>query len=193
MYDNFDRLGNQKYMPQMVPGYTGYVPKALNHFGNRYAESCHFAITKFKYSQDEYHKKMEEMKKCNHLQSSTVPSTPLKPIATKPKAYLPMIAKHHSISPFHMPDGHPQKYLMSGYTGFVPKKQKYIGQGYPIITHHALKEHSQDCKRLEDSLKAPVALDRPVKVVKQVPLLYKKGQGLLPRYTGHIPGTVFGM
>ena len=177
-------------MPQMVPGYTGYIPKALNHFGSRYAESCHYAISAFKTDQDTYRKKMEGTRRHGHIQSSSAPATPLKPIAQEAKPYLPLYSKqkYSTISPFNMPDGHPQKYFMSGYTGFIPKQQKYMGEGYPIITTKALQEHALECEKLEELMKAPVVLDHPPPVVKQAPLLFKKGQGLLPRYTGHIPG-----
>ena len=177
-------------MPQMVPGYTGYIPKGLNHFGKRYAETCHYAVTGFKKDQQQYKNKMEEIRG-GRIKSSSVPvsvQTPLKPIAPKPKAYLPMYAKQHSISPFYMPDGHPQKYFMSGYTGFIPKTQKYIGQGYPIITRNALREHAQECERLEVSFKTPVILERTPQPTSSTSILYKKGRGLMPHYTGHIQG-----
>lgn len=114
---------------------------------------------------------------------------PLKPVAPTAAPYMPVYTKHYTVSPSEIPHGEPDKYFISGYTGFVPRQQKYIGQGYPIITHRALTEHGNECKRLQQVLSAPVTLNRPSVPVKPVPLLYKKGQGLLPRYTGHIPGT----
>ena len=171
----------------MVPGYTGYIPKALHNFGNRYAESCHYAVSAFKNDQRKYDNKVAEMSSINHIQSSSV-TGPLTPIANKAKVYLPMFTKQHSISPYYMPNGHPLKYFISGYTGFVPKQQKYIGQGYPIITRHALQDHAHSVQQLDQSLAAPVIIDRPLRPIKPTPLLYKKGQGLLPRYTGHVQG-----
>ena len=172
----------------MVPGYTGYIPKALGCYGNRYAESCHFAISNFKSDQSKHENKREDMRTHRHVQFSTAPPTPLRPVAPKADAYLPQLTRRHTVSPLSLPEGHPGRHFISGYTGFVPKHQHYIGQGYPIITRQALEEHSGDCRRLEESLNAPVVLHRPSKWVKPTPILYKKGQGLLPRYTGHITG-----
>ena len=181
---DFHSFGNQKYVPQMVPGYTGYIPKGLNHFGSRYAESCHNAISAFKEDKKQYKIGLDK-----GLSSSRL-NTPLKPISSRPKPYLPMYNKQHSISPFFMPSGHPQKYFMSGYTGFIPKVQQYLGQGYPIITRHALQEHAQESEKLEASKYAPVILERQPQCNPPLSVLYTKGQGLMPHYTGHIPGIL---
>lgn len=67
-------------------------------------------------------------------------NTPLYPVNSKAKPYLSSFAKQHTtMSPYNMPDDHPHKYYMSGYTGFVPKARKYLGQGYPVITRSALQ------------------------------------------------------
>lgn len=113
---------------------------------------------------------------------------PLQPIAPKPKPYLPAYAKQHSISPYYMPDDHPQKYYMSGYTGFVPKARKYLGQSYPIITRHALQEHCAEEKRLAATWNAPVKVFRPQELTKSSIVIYPNDTGLVPHYTGHIPG-----
>lgn len=134
---------------------------------------------------------MAEMRKgrsSGHPSSPQPLDTPLKPIASRPKPYLPAYSKQHSISPFFMPNGHPEKYFMSGYTGFIPKAQKYIGQSYPIITCNALQEHFRECERLEASLQEPVVLQRPRQTAPPTSILYSKGCGLMPHYTGHIPG-----
>ena len=114
--------------------------------------------------------------------------TPLKPIAVRPKPYLPAYTKQHSISPYYMPNGHPDKYFMSGYTGFIPKTQKYIGQSYPIVTGNALQDHFKECEKREASLQAPVVLDQPLLTPCPTSILYSSGSGFIPNYTGHIPG-----
>ena len=115
-------------------------------------------------------------------------TTPLPPISSKPKPYLPSYAKQHSISPFYMPDDHPQKYYMAGYTGFVPKARKYFGRGYPNITRQALQEHSSEDKRMEQSQLEPVRVFRPQEQTKSSIGIYPRDTGLVPHYTGHIPG-----
>lgn len=115
-------------------------------------------------------------------------TTPLQPIAAKPKPYLPGYAKQHSISPYYMPDDHPQKYYMSGYTGFVPKARKYLGQSYPIISRQALQEHAAEEKRLARSWNEPVRVFRQEKRTRSSSAIYPRDVGLMPHYTGHIPG-----
>ena len=114
--------------------------------------------------------------------------TPLKPISPHPKPYLPAYTKQHSVSPFHLPNGHPDKHFMSGYTGFVPKAQKYIGRSYPIITATALQDHFNECERQEALMSAPVVLNRPPATPHKTNILYSSGSGFIPNYTGHIPG-----
>ena len=87
-----------------------------------------------------------------------------------------------------MPVGHSQKFFMSGYTGFVPKARKYLGQGYPIITRKALHEDAIESSRLEAARHAPVVVNRQSELLVPLSVLYTKGQGLMPHYTGHIPG-----
>ncbi len=176
---------------------TGYIPKSLHNFGCRYAESCHSAISSFEQDQHRHQGKINEMRTMAKFQSdpsaepgSTLAqnTTPLQPIAPRPKPYLPSYGKQHSISPFYMPDDHPQKYYMSGYTGFVPKARKYLGQSYPIITRKALQENSAVEKRLAASLTEPVKVFRPQQQVKSSIGIYPTDTGLVPHYTGHIPG-----
>ena len=174
----------------MVPGYGGYIPKSMHYFGSRYAESCHYAISAFKDDQNHYEAKAKNMRKgiVAVRGSPKSQTTPLTPVAKHPKPYLPAYIRKNSISPHHVPSGDPQKHFMSGYTGFVPKAQKYLGQGFPIISHQALSEHAGECKRLSQLANTPVVLEQPMAAAPPSRLLYAKGQGLIPNYTGHIPG-----
>ena len=89
--------------------------------------------------------------------------------------------------------------FMSGYTGFVPKARKYLGQGYPIISQQALSEHFSEKDRLDRLKSAPVETGRVTGTLaradtahpKAGSLLYPKSSGLVPRYTGHIPSHRF--
>ena len=167
----------------MVPGYTGYIPKKLNYFGSRYAETSLFAISDFKTDREQRKEKMKNI--CNT--PGSVHLTPLNNRSAKP--YPPMYTKQHPVSPFVMPIGHPQKYFMSGYTGFVPKARQYLGQGYPIITQRALHEDATESARLELAKCTPVKLNKKIDPLLPSSMLYTKGQGLMPHYTGHIPGN----
>ena len=115
-------------------------------------------------------------------------TTPLKPVSDTPIFYLPPYAKQHSISPFYMPDDHPQKHFMSGYTGFVPKARKYLGQSYPTITRSALQDFAGEEKKMRATWGAPVRVFRPEEKTKSLATVYRPNCGLMPHYTGHIPG-----
>ena len=118
-------------------------------------------------------------------------TTPLMPIAEKAKPFLPAYSKKHSTSPFALPYGHSNKYFMSGYMGFVPRLEKYFAQGYPINTKRALVEFAEDGIRLQKSQEKPFTVESPAEE-KTAPggqsMIYPKSMGLIPHYTGHIPG-----
>ena len=77
---------------------------------------------------------------------------------------------------------------MSGYTGFVPKAQKYLGQSYRTITRRALQDFAGEEKRMREMKNAPVSVARPEIRGKALATVYPRDSGLMPHYTGHIPG-----
>lgn len=170
----------------------------MHHYGCRYAETCHYAISSFEADQQKHKFSMTELQNLSKLQedpsarqesTNAQNTTPLKPVSATPIFYLPPYAKQHSISPFYMPDGHPEKYFMSGYTGFVPRARNYLGQSYPIITTHALQDFAGEEKRMRATWGAPVRVFRPEVKSKSLATIYRQNSGLMPHYTGHIPGT----
>ena len=62
--------------------------------------------------------------------------------------------------------------------------------GYPIITHEALNEFTDDTKRLNHIKQEPITIHRPDQPVKDSKLIYPVESGLVPHYTGHIPGKI---
>ena len=107
----------------------GFIPKGEHYFGKRYADTCLSAIADFQTDQNSNRKKKQELRSIADLQSGrTVPrdvlpqdtqlmtkhKTPLKAIAEKPKEYYNIREEQHSLSPYIMPNDHPQKYRMSG-------------------------------------------------------------------------------
>ena len=75
-----------------------------------------------------------------------------------------------------------------GYTGFVPRARGLIGSGYPIITHNALNEFTDDLLRIKESENRPIDLGPMKPVHKPTKPIYPVESGLVPHYTGHIPG-----
>ncbi|KAJ3604828.1 hypothetical protein NHX12_026880 [Muraenolepis orangiensis] len=123
----------------MIPGYTGFVPKRHKYFAQTYAKTCRQALADF--SQDQKSKVQ--------LRTAVVPvvayrnpafkvnklNTPLntgRNELTPPKIWTPLG------SPYLMEEGSPHKYYISGFTGYVPKSRFLIGRGYPATTNEAL-------------------------------------------------------
>ena len=77
---------------------------------------------------------------------------------------------------------------VTGYTGFVPRARPRLGMGYPIITHEALNEFTSDTKRLTDIKEQGITIHREERPIKDSRLIYPVESGLVPHYTGHIPG-----
>lgn len=173
----------------MVPGYTGYIPRQqLHFFGSRYANTSRCAIEDFHTERYRHKLLRDEIGTARFVTSDRGLKTPLAPVSAYPEPYPPMYKKTHSVSPFSLPICHPQKYFMSGYTGFVPKARKYLGEGYPIITRTALTEDAYESARLQKAKHTPVALNKQPQPLSSLPLLYMYGKGLMPHYTGHVPG-----
>ena len=113
-------------------------------------------------------------------------TTPLRPIRAKAEPFY--LTPRKVESPHYAPDSAPSKYQISGYMGFVPKTQRYLGEGYPIITSKALREHDSETERMNRSYVEPVVVRRPPGKPAPSVILYPKTTGLVPRYMGHIPG-----
>jgi len=185
--------------------FSGYIPKGEHYFGKPYADTCLSAIASFQSDQLKHHRKIRDLRTIAELQRgkevppelvskdtmiTTKYKAPLQPIAVKPKAYYSPHALQHSLSPFIMSDDDPKKFLMSGYTGFVPRARGEMGMGYPLLTNKALCEFTNESERLRRVKDLPVVVERPeIKIVDTKPI-YMKDSGQVPHYTGHVPGKV---
>lgn len=50
-------------------------------------------------------------------------------------------------SPYSMDDRDPQKFFMSGFTGYVPRARFLFGSSFPVLTNQALQEFGQKYSR----------------------------------------------
>ena len=89
-----------------------------------------------------------------------------------------------------MSNDDPKKFLMSGYTGFVPRARGEMGVGYPLLTNKALCEFTNESDRLKRVKDLPVIVERPVIKIVDTKPIYTKDSGQVPHYTGHVPGKV---
>ncbi|XP_063067358.1 ciliary microtubule inner protein 2B [Engraulis encrasicolus] len=184
----------RRHMEHMTPGYTGFVPRSQNYFAHTYAETCREALTEFQCTQKGGAKlSAYDLPPISKKQGilDVKPwklNTPLPAIAREPAPYIPQDPFKPRGSPYNMDNSSPHKYFISGYTGYVPKSRFLIGSGYPITTNKALVEFTHD-QSLAHAPAATVRLsgDRPV----ATPTIYHSRRGLLPSYTGHVPGYKF--
>lgn len=197
--------GDQKLHEQMIPGYTGFIPRSEHFYGKRYAVNCLGAISDFESDNRKYKQNADQMRLVEAVQSgkidkTAVPNlppirsryiTPLKSVATDAKPYISPSMTRSAESPFYMANDNEMKRFMSGYTGFVPRARPRLGMGYPIITHEALNEFTSDTSRLNDLKSQPITIHRPEAKVHDSKLIYPVESGLVPHYTGHIPGQKF--
>lgn len=74
--------------------------------------------------------------------------------------------------------------------GYVPKLKFHIGQGYPGLTHVALNEFTDAVAQSKAAATAPVRLEQVREERRDPVTIYPDTSGLIPRYTGHIPGEL---
>lgn len=79
-------------------------------------------------------------------------------------------------------------YILAGYTGFVPKARGLLGLGYPVLTNIALKEFQDEMDSHRTNGSKPVVVQREDMTLTDTKPIYPAESGLVPHYTGHIPG-----
>lgn len=182
-----------------IPGYTGFIPRAQHFFAKTYSEICKEARSSF--AQQRLGSAHEEQERRTRLLCQDPaqdrddppepgnhqghPATGAAAAATAPCA-LPC-AFWAQGSPYSMEDDDPRKYFISGFTGFVPRARFLIGTGYPITTNRALLEFSQMTLRKGGRS----GTEKGGAVLSPLGKTYPADGGLLPRYTGYVPGYKF--
>ncbi|KAM8961500.1 ciliary microtubule inner protein 2B [Pelodytes ibericus] len=199
------RLGDQKLSWSMIPGYTGFIPKSQNFFAKTYTETSKEALTDFQRDQLRLESLRRNQSLVNNLQSGQQQPhtenekrmirsryrTPLPTLSKDPAPYQPQTDFQSYTSPFYMEDGNPQKYFISGYTGYVPRSRFFIGSGFPVTANRAMVEFGHMTLR-----KGLIPMDHRESQEKDGLHLdqghiYPEELGLLPRYTGYVPGYKF--
>ncbi|KAM4051199.1 ciliary microtubule inner protein 2B [Anomaloglossus baeobatrachus] len=198
------RLGDQKLAWSMIPGYTGFIPRSQKFFAKTYAETTRDALIDFHKEQDQQQRHLKEQILVNKLQSGQqVPGTkherqlltakyrtPLPALSKEPTHYISPNAFQIQVSPYYMEDEDPNKYFISGYTGYVPRSRFLIGTSYPITTNRAMTEFGQ--MTLQKGYKLGDQESGEVNNLQSDQSnIYLEQLGLLPRYTGYVPGYKF--
>ncbi|XP_068781502.1 ciliary microtubule inner protein 2B-like [Struthio camelus] len=201
--------GTQSLSSIIIPGYTGFIPRAQCFFAKTYSEICKEARSDFaKQRLRAAGKEQAWLKTRTLLQDPTQESNvrragdltadPLGPgchqghpaAAAALAASAPYALLHTfqpQCSPYSMEDDDPQKYFISGFTGFVPRARFLIGTGYPITTNRALVEFSQMALKKGDRSETKEGST----ILPPLGKTYPRETGLPPHYTGYVPGYKF--
>ncbi|KPP59487.1 hypothetical protein Z043_122591, partial [Scleropages formosus] len=199
----------------------GFVPKSQNYFSRSYAETCRRALSEFERERRKRlhvaalaapspveNKAAPELKSTRH-------HAPLTSISREPTAYRSLNQWKPLGSPYLMEDSNPNKNsppfghaprvlfelaepdllqlyncekMLTGFTGYVPKSRFLIGMGYPVTTNKALIQFNSERRRHISNTQLP---GKDEAVLPPLVNIYSSDQGLLPSYTGHVPGYKF--
>ncbi|KAG7499620.1 hypothetical protein JOB18_043731 [Solea senegalensis] len=176
-------------MKRVIPGYTGFIPRNRNHFSCSYSETCRKALSEF--YQEMYARSLRRSTllpnvNCTDRQFER-PKPPLTAITDRVITYKPLVSFTHT-SPYYMEDDDQHKYFISGFTGHVPKTRFLIGKGYPIITNQALVKFG---KHQRSDPSSQESTGRKDITTPPLPSIYPPNSGVVPFFTGHIPGHKF--
>ncbi|KAM6975928.1 ciliary microtubule inner protein 2B [Tautogolabrus adspersus] len=173
---------------KMLPGYTGFIPKSQNYFASSYSETCRRALTEFHQERRaRIQRRSSDLPAVVNYQFKR-PSPPFTAISDKVLSYKPLKPFIPLGKPYLMGDDDPNKYFISGFTGHVPKSRFLIGKGYPITTNQALIQFGE--QRRSDTTSRN-STERKDSSVTATPTIYPSNSGVVPAFTGHIPGYKF--
>ena len=166
-----------QYRSNLVPGYTGYIPKGEHWFGLPYVTACSYA------KGDHHNSLTTQAKERQRILENRLRAVPLNPVNCSADAF---VSKKNSYRT------HTIDYHISGYTGFLPMSRNKISMGYPSMTKQAIADYREK-ERQQAAMKSHVPfLGKPAeKPVLNRKVLYPADSGMVPHYTGHIPGEKF--
>ena len=168
-----------QYRSNLVPGYTGYIPKGEHYFGLPYVTACSYAKGELK---DALTLQARHLKR---MRDNGIRAVPLNPIKHSAEPYVSQRnSKKSSTLDYHI----------SGYTGFLPMSRNKISMGYPSMTQQAIADYRekerQQAAIIQQNHPFPLQL-RSVPKSEDRRVLYPPNSGMVPHYTGHIPGEKF--
>nr|XP_033785134.1 protein FAM166B [Geotrypetes seraphini] len=185
-----------------IPGYTGFIPRSQHHFAKTYAQITQDALNDFLNQQNNLGYQAEELARLRSLQAANAQDdienerklltakyrTQLPPLVQGPPSYS---AFRDDDSPYSMEDNNPHKYFMSGFTGYIPRARFLIGTGYPVTTNRALVEFGQKLQKKNKDSSMAYEAGKQHQSLPDIFSIYHSKLGLLPKYTGYIPGYKF--
>ncbi|KAM6169700.1 ciliary microtubule inner protein 2B [Rhynchocyon petersi] len=170
------RRGPARLSSSMIPGYTGFVPRAQFIFAKNSSQMWAEALNGF----TQWHRGQEsqELPKQDKGGRDVEQNQELPP---EPEPELEQEAE--PVSPYSMDDRDPRKFFMSGFTGYVPRARFLFGSSFPVLTNQALQEFGQKYSKGRGQ-KDPAPLP-------PISRTHPQNLCLLPNYGGHVPGYKF--
>ncbi|XP_017713265.1 PREDICTED: protein FAM166B isoform X3 [Rhinopithecus bieti] len=173
------RHGHERLSSSMIPGYTGFVPRAQFIFAKNCSQVWAEALSDFthlhgKQGSEELPK---EAKGRKDTEKDQVP---------EPEGQLeeqPALEVVEQASTYSMDDRDPRKFFMSGFTDYVPRARFFFGSSFPVLSNQALQEFGQK--------HSPGSAQKDPKYLPPLPRTYPQNLGLLPNYGGYVPGCKF--
>ncbi|XP_051821301.1 protein FAM166B isoform X2 [Antechinus flavipes] len=170
--------GYERIKSNMIPGYTGFVPRSQHIFAKRCTQVWAEALRDFTSHLGTGYKELLEAEKKELEPKAEDEKESEKHLKLelqseqKPKA-----------SPYSMDDRDPEKFFISGFTGFVPRARFHFGSSFPVLTNQALQEFGQMCPGARGQ--------RDQKHIPSLSRTYLKNLGMVPCYRDYGSGETW--
>jgi len=161
---------------KLIPGYTGYISKGEHYFGLPYVTACSYAKGDHK---DAISHQASERLRMAVERGKAVPLTPIR------RSAKPYVSRRSSSKSTRL------DYHISGYTCFLPMSRNKIGMGYPSMTKQAIADYRAKEREQAATQDLPFQLERTTRKKEISRMVYPKTSGMVPHYTGHVPGEKF--
>nr|XP_056711854.1 protein FAM166B [Euleptes europaea] len=192
------RANTSLFSCRTIPGYTGFIPRAQNHFAKTYSQICKEAGQEFARQLVRGAGGWQTV--CQVIASPQdikpefeLPTAKEKPrLADSPPGVPTSAFKLHGASAA-AEDGGPPKHFISGFTGFVPRARYLMGANYPTLTRRAWAEFRQMLRKQRPETPPEKSAEKKSRGPVLPPLVktYPTDKGLLPHYRGYVPGYKF--
>ncbi|XP_046567438.1 uncharacterized protein C10orf82-like [Haliotis rubra] len=192
-----DATGDNKYTKNMVPGYTGYIPRMPFKFGGTYKDDCDVCIDTFMSNTKNHDFKMRDLQR----QIRSYPR--LTAISHDPtvRDKLNLYRDTHPTQPMLLEDKRSlTEAPMPGYQGYVPRiRPTELGLGCRYhesskIGFNAFVQETQRHKELQSDPNYKITVNRPPagpRASQSAPSNFSRRlylqDGMIPKYTGYVP------